>query len=279
MQIASGFSASRPGKPTDHSFGIQGHSMTSLAGRTCLITGASSGLGAHFARVAAQAGAQVVVAARRADRVESLAESMRTAGDQALAVPMDVSDERSVIAAYDAAEAAFGVVDTIIANAGVSAPGRSTEVSAAAMQGVLDTNILGVLLTAREGARRLVAGGSRESGKGRIVLIGSITADMTGQGETIYSASKAAVAHMGRNLAREWVRMGINVNVVQPGYIDTDLAGDWFSSEGGKAQIAGFQRRQLQPIGSLDAPVLYLCSDASAHTTGAVFTIDDGQSL
>ncbi len=253
--------------------------MTSLSGRTCLITGASSGLGAHFARLAAQAGARVIVAARRVDRVESLAESIRDAGGQALAVPLDVSDEGSVVAAYDAAETAFGVVDTIIANAGVSSPGRSTEVSVAGLQGVLETNILGVMLTAREGARRLVAGGSRESGKGRIVLIGSITADMTGQGETMYAASKAAVAHMGRNLAREWVRMGINVNVIQPGYIDTDLAGEWFTSEGGKAQIAGFPRRQLQPIGSLDAPILYLCSDESAQTTGAVFTIDDGQSL
>lgn len=253
--------------------------MTVLSGRTCLITGASTGLGAHFARLAAQAGARVIIAARRVDRVESLAESIRAASGHAIAVRMDVSDEGSVVAAYDAAEAAFGVVDTIIANAGVSAPGRSTEVSVAAMQVVLGTNILGVLLTAREGARRLVASGSQESGKGRIVLIGSITAAMTGQGETIYSASKAAVAHMGRNLAREWVRMGINVNVVQPGYIDTDLAGDWFIGESGKAQIAGFQRRQLQPIGSLDQPMLYFCSDASAHTTGAVFTIDDGQSL
>ena len=253
--------------------------MKQLAGRTCLITGASSGLGAHFARLAAAAGARVVVAARRLDRVAALAEELATGGTEALPVAMDVSDEASVIAAYDAAERAFGTVDTIIANAGVSAPGRSTEITLAAMRAVLDTNVLGVLLTAREGGRRLVAAGSRDSGRGRIVLIGSITAEMTGQGETIYSASKAAVVHMGRNLAREWVRLGINVNVVQPGYIQTDLAGDWFTSDGGKAQIAGFNRRRLQPIDSLGGPVLYLCSDASAHTTGAVFTIDDGQML
>ena len=253
--------------------------MERLDGRTCLITGASSGLGAHFARLAAGAGARVVLAARRAERVAALAAELTAGGAQALAVSMDVADEASVIAAYDAAEAAFGTVDTIIANAGVSAPGRSTEISVAAIRSLLDTNVLGVLLTAREGARRLVAAGSRDTARGRIVLIGSITAEMTGQGETIYSASKAAVAHMGRNLAKEWVRMGINVNVVQPGYIQTDLAGEWFASEGGLAQIAGFNRRRLQPINSLDAPVLYLCSDASAHTTGATFTIDDGQLL
>ena len=253
--------------------------MQRLDGRTCLITGASSGLGAHFARVAAMAGARVVLAARRAERVAALADELNAGGASALAVSMDVSDEASVIAAFDAAEAGFGTVDTIIANAGVSAPGRSTEITVAELRSVLDPNVLGVLLTAREGARRLVASGSRESGRGRMVLIGSITAEMTGQGETMYSASKAAVAHMGRNLAKEWVRLGINVNVVQPGYIQTDLAGDWFASEGGKAQIAGFNRRRLQPINSLDAPVLYLCSDESAHTTGATFTIDDGQLL
>jgi NAD(P)-dependent dehydrogenase (short-subunit alcohol dehydrogenase family) len=98
-------------------------------------------------------------------------------------------------------------------------------------------------------------------------------------GEAIYSASKAAVAHLGRNLAREWVRLGVNVNVIQPGYIQTDLAAEWFASEAGKAQIAGFHRRRLQPIASLDEPLLYFCSDAAAHTTGAVLTIDDGQLL
>ena len=253
--------------------------MQNLSDRTCLITGASSGLGAHFARTLSAAGARVVVAARRLDRVQALAEEIRAAGGEAFPVAMDVSDEKSVIAAFDSAESDFGTVDTIIANAGVSAPGRSTEISVESMRSVLDTNVLGVLLTAREGARRMIAAGSRESGRGRIVLIGSITAEMTGQGETIYSASKAAVAHMGRNLAKEWARLGVNVNVIQPGYIQTELSGDWFNGEAGKAQIAGFNRRRLQPISSLNAPVLYLCSDESAHTTGGIFTIDDGQAL
>lgn len=253
--------------------------MQRLDGRTCLITGASSGLGAHFARLVSRAGARVVVAARRVERVQALADDIRAAGGEALPVAMDVSDEASVIAAYDAAEGDFGTVDTIIANAGVSAPGRSTEITVKEMRGVLETNVLGVLLTAREGARRLISAGSRDSERERVVLIGSITAEMTGQGETIYSASKAAVAQLGRNLAKEWVRLGINVNVVQPGYIQTELAGDWFSSDGGKAQIAGLNRRRLQPINSLDAPVLYLCSDEAAHTTGGTFTIDDGQLL
>ena len=115
------------------------------------------------------------------------------------------------------------------------------------------------------------AAGSRDSGKGRIVLIGSMAAEVALAGEAAYCASKAAVAHLGRNLAREWVRQGINVNVIQPGFILTEMAADWFATDGGKAQIAGFHRRALQPIDSLDEPVLYLCSDASAHTTGRGF--------
>lgn len=253
--------------------------MTQLKGRTCLITGASSGLGAHFSRTLSAAGARVVLAARRLDRVQDLAKEIRATGNEAFPVAMDVSDEKSVTAAFDAAETAFGPVDTIIANAGVSAPGRSTEISIESMRSVLDTNVLGVLLTAREGARRMIAAGSRDDGRGRILLIGSITAEMTGQGETIYSASKAAVAHMGRNLAKEWARLGVNVNVIQPGYIQTELSGDWFKSEAGLAQISGFNRRRLQPVSSLDAPLLYLCSDESAYTTGGLFTIDDGQLL
>ena len=263
----------------DAAFKKVDYAMTQLNGRTCLITGASSGLGAHFARTLSAAGFRLVLAARRLDRVQALAEELRAAGGGAFPVAMDVSDEKSVASAFDAAESAFGTVDTVIANAGVSAPGRSTEIRVESMRSVLDTNVLGVLLTAREGARRMIAAGSTENERGRIVLIGSITAEMTGQGETIYSASKAAVAHLGRNLAKEWARLGVNVNVIQPGYIQTELSGDWFTVEAGKAQIASFNRRRLQPITSLDAPLLYLCSNDSVHTTGGIFTIDDGQSL
>lgn len=247
-----------------------------LAGRTCLITGASSGLGAHFARLFVSAGAKVVLGARRLDRVAELARSL---GDQAMAVSLDVTDEETIKAAFDAAEARFGLVDTVVANAGTQAAGRSTEVQLASLRQVIDTNLTGVYLTAREGARRLIHKGSAESGRGRIILIGSITADLNGEGDSAYAATKAAVAHLGRNMAREWVRQGINVNTVQPGYIATEMAGHWFASEGGQAHIARFHRRRLQPVEGLDGIMLYLASDASAWTTGATITVDDGQSL
>jgi NAD(P)-dependent dehydrogenase (short-subunit alcohol dehydrogenase family) len=256
----------------------------SLAGRTVLITGASSGLGARFARLCASAGANVVFGARRIDRVQGLADDINSAGGAALAVALDVTDESSIVAAYDAAEARFGIVDTIIANAGTSAAGRSTEVSAADIRMVTDTNFTGVFLTAREGAKRLVArnlsdAAFRAQGRGRIILIGSITAHLTAQGDVAYAAGKAAVAHLGRNFAREWVRQGINVNVIQPGYISTEIAGDWFDTDGGKAQIASFHRRRMQDASSLEPMILYLASDASASMTGAVIDLDDGQSL
>ncbi len=250
-----------------------------LVGRTVLVSGASSGVGEHLAGVLARAGATVVLGARRLERTEALARQITLEGGRALAVPLDVTDELSVIAAYQRAEAEVGQVNTVIANAGTSGPGRATEVSLNAIRSVLDTNLLGVYLLAREGAKRMIAAAAQEKPKGRIIFIGSITAEMTGQGDAAYAASKAAVAHLGRQFAREWVRRGINVNTVQPGYIRTELSDGWFDTEGGQKQIAGWHRRRIMDIDAIDDLILYLCSVASRYVTGGTFTIDDGQSL
>lgn len=253
--------------------------LFNLAGRTALITGASSGLGERFALLYAKAGARVVLGARRVDRLDGLAARINSSGGEALAVPLDVTDEKSVVAAFDVAEKSLGGVDTVVANAGIVVGGRSTDIAASDVRGVFDTNSLGVYLIAREGARRMISQGSREKQNGRIIIIGSITAVMTNQGDAAYAASKAAVAHLSRQFAREWVRQGINVNVVQPGYIATELSGDRYSTDEGHTQIAGFHRRRLQDAASLDDMMLYLASDRSGSVTGATFTIDDGQSL
>lgn len=250
--------------------------MFDLSGRTVLIAGASSGIGAGFARAAAGAGARVVLGARRLDRIEALAGEI---GDTALPVVLDITDEASVIAAYDTAEAAFGTVDGIVANAGIGTGGRSTDTTVAGLRGVLDTNLLGTYLVAREGARRLIAAGSRESGKGRIVLIGSITADQNGTGDAMYAATKAGIAHLARQFAREWIRQGINVNTLQPGIIPTEINTDWYATERGRADIQAQHRRRLLDADALDDMLLYLLSDRSKQVTGATFTIDDGQSL
>ena len=250
-----------------------------LAGRIALITGASSGFGAHFARLYANEGAAVVIGARRVERVAALADEINAGGGKALAVPMDVTDEASLIAAFDAAEAAIGVPDVVVANAGIVVPGRALDVSAEGIRSVVDTNFTGVYLTAREGARRMIAAGSKQSEKGRVILIGSITSQMTAQGDAAYAATKLAVQHLGRQFAQEWVRQGISVNTVQPGYISTEIAGDWFDTDGGKAQIAGWPRRRLTDITALDEPMVFFASDAARQVTGAHLTVDDGQSL
>jgi NAD(P)-dependent dehydrogenase (short-subunit alcohol dehydrogenase family) len=194
-------------------------------------------------------------------------------------VPLDVTDEASVIAAFDTAEERFGLVHGVVANAGIGTGGHATDVPAEGLSGVLDTNLLGSYLVAREGARRLISAGSRERDDGRVVLIGSITAQQNGTGDAMYAATKAGLAHLGRQLAREWVRQGINVNTLQPGWIPTEINTEWFASERGQADIQRLHRRRLLDADSLDAMLLYLLSDASRQVTGSTFTIDDGQSL
>lgn len=246
---------------------------TDLSGRTVLITGASSGLGARFATVTAGAGAKVAAAARRADRLAALVGDI---GPAASAIAMDVTDEASIVAGFDAGEAALGPIDTVIANAGVNLEGLAADLAIADFDALFAVNVRGVYLTAREGARRMMARGEQN---GRIVLIASIGALKVLPGLAAYCASKAAVVQMGRAFAREWANRGINVNMLCPGYIETDLNAHWFASDGGKKQIAGFPRRRLMEEEDLDGLITLLCSDAARGVTGSVFVADDGQTL
>jgi NAD(P)-dependent dehydrogenase (short-subunit alcohol dehydrogenase family) len=250
------------------------------AGRVVLITGASSGLGRRFALQLSAAGAKVAICARRKDRLDGLVAEIAAAGGQAAAFSVDVQDEASLVAAFSEAEAALGApVDTVIANAGMNSEGLAVDLAADEFRTVMDINVTGVFLTAREGARRMMAAGSKDSGAGRIVLIASIGAHKVLPGLAAYCASKAAVAMMGKTLAREWANKGINVNVVCPGYIETEINSDWFASEGGKKQIATFPRRRLMEESDLDPVINWLTSDASKGVTGSVVTVDDGQSI
>lgn len=250
-----------------------------LTGRTVLVTGASSGLGAHFAQVFSQAGAAVALCARRKDRLENLRENIEAAGGRAAAIELDVTGEASTMAAFDEAERALGAVDSVIANAGMSAEGLALNISEADFARTVAVNLTGAFLTVREGARRMAAAGAKDRGHGRIVIISSITASYVERGIAAYSASKAGVLQMGRVLAREWANAGINVNIVCPGYIETELNSDWFATEQGKKQISKWPRRRLMTASDLDHIVSFLLSDSSRSVTGSVFTIDDGQTL
>ena len=249
-----------------------------LEGRTALVTGASSGLGAHFAGLLAAAGANVVLGARRADRLAEVVETIEAAGGRALAVPMDVTDEASVIAAYDAAAERFGPVDAVVANAGLNIAGPVLDVDVSAIDAIMAVNVRGVFLTVREGARRMIAAGSRQSGRGRVVIVSSITASSIGPGLGLYGASKAASLQLGRTLARDWSKKGVNVNILCPGYTETELNSDWFHTDGGRRQIAKWPRARLMNATALDAMLRELTSHGiraerlvgAGHSEGSV---------
>jgi len=250
-----------------------------LKGTTVLVTGASSGLGAHFARLLAAHGAKVVAAARRADRLVSLVADIAADGGQAAAVTLDVQDEASIIAGFTAAEAALGPVDVVINNAGMNSQGLAVDLSAEQFDQLMSVNVRGVFLCAREGARRMMARGSRDTGRGRVINIASIGAHTVLPGLTAYCTSKAAVAMMTKSLAREWARQGISVNAICPGYVETEINADWLKEEGGKKMVAAFPRKRMMDAEAMDNTLLFLAGSHSAATTGAIITIDDGQSL
>lgn len=250
-----------------------------LEGRVALVTGASSGLGRRFALVLAASGAKVVIGARRVELLEALAEEIVVAGGEVLPVALDVTDEASIIAAYDAAAERFGPVDTVIANAGLNVAGSALGLAADAFDRMVAVNLRGVFLTVREGARRMIAAGSAERRHGRITIISSITAHQPAAGIAPYSATKAAVAQMGRSLARDWAMKGINVNIVCPGYVATEMNEAIWDAPAGQSLLASFPRQRVMDDDALDPMILYLASDRSRQVTGSVFTIDDGQTL
>ena len=249
---------------------------SSLSGRTVLITGASSGLGRHFAQIAFAAGAKVAVAARRTDRLDALVKEL---GGNTAAVAMDVEDEASVAAGFDAAEKALGPIDSMIANAGMNSRGLALDLPVSEFDKIVSVNFRGVFLTAREAAKRMIAHGSKESKRGRILLVSSLGAHKVLPGLATYCATKAGVLMMGKAFAREWANSGINVNSICPGFISSELNDTFLASEPGQKMIAGFPRRRLMEESDLDGTVLHLLSDASRAITGAAFTIDDGQGL
>ncbi len=255
------------------------NNMQSMAGRRVLVTGASSGLGAHLAILMARAGAEVALGARRIEMLAGIQARIAAIGGTAISVPLDVSDEASVQSCYDEIDRVFGGIDSVVANAGTSIEGRALDIPVEQFDSLMAVNVRGVFLTAREAARRMIRDGSPERGHGRILIISSMTAVSVAPGLAPYSASKAAVMQLGRVLARDWARLGICVNSILPGYIETELNAGWFASEAGLRQISRWPRKRLMTPSSLDGIALFLCSDASAETTGSYFLIDDGQSM
>jgi NAD(P)-dependent dehydrogenase (short-subunit alcohol dehydrogenase family) len=250
-----------------------------LTGQVAVVTGASGGLGEHFARLLTGEGAAVAVTARRLDKVQALAAELTAAGHRAIALKLDVADAKAIGPALDEVEAALGPVSILINNAGVGGEGLALEVSVEDWDNTFAVNVRGTFVAAQEAAKRMIASGVGERGEGRIVNIASIASHTVLPGLAAYCASKAAVAMLTKGLAREWARRGIAVNALCPGYIETDINADWWPTEGGQKQLKGFPRRRLMQPEDLDTAFLMLAGPAARAITGSVVTIDDGQSL
>lgn len=246
--------------------------MFSLTDKTCLVTGASSGLGAHFARVLSDSGARVVLAARRLERLESLAEEIRANGRDALPVVMDVTDPASVDAAFEAAEAEFGPIHVLVNNSGVSREGFFTDMSEADWRFVMDANLDGVWRVAKRAANGMKAAET----VGSIINISSITALRTSQMIAAYAASKAAVDHLTRVMALEGARFGIRVNAIAPGYFKTDINSEFLDSEPGEKMRKRIPMRRFGAYENLSGPLLLLASEAGAYMTGETIVVDGG---
>jgi NAD(P)-dependent dehydrogenase (short-subunit alcohol dehydrogenase family) len=250
-----------------------------LSGKVALVTGASGGLGAHFARLLAEAGAAVALSARRMDRVEALAGELAAKGHKAMAIRLDVADAHAIAPALDEVEAGLGPLSILINNAGVGGEGLALDLSIEDWDTTFNVNVRGTFIAAREAARRMIASGVAERGDARILNIASIASHTVLPGLAAYGASKAAVAMLTQTMAREWARQGVAVNALCPGYIETDINADWFRTEGGQKQLKRFPRRRLMNAQDLDAAFLMLTGPAARAITGSVITIDDGQSL
>ena len=247
----------------------------SLQGKAALVTGASSGLGHHFAQVLARAGAKVAIAARRVDRLEALAADIRRQGGTAVAVALDVTDAAQVKAAFDTAEAAIGPIDILVNNAGVATGTWFTKLTDADWRAVLDVNLDGVFRVGREAATRMVA---RKTG-GSIVNIASVLGLGVLKAVAPYATSKAAVIQLTKAMALELARDNIRVNALAPGYIATELNADYLASDAGRRMIAHVPLARVGRLEDLDGPLLLLASDAGAYMTGSIVVMDGGQSL
>lgn len=258
-------------RPSESRFPLPNNSAD-LTGQVALVTGASSGLGRRFAEVLAAAGASVVAAGRRVERLEQLAAEITARGGRCAPTAFDVAKAAELAEAVDRAEAEFGTITILVNNAGIADAQRAHKMSLELIDAVIDTNLRGPFVLACEVARRLIAAGL----PGRIINLSSIGSfNYEGKGAALYSTSKAAINRMTETLAVEWVRYGINVNAIAPGAFSTEMMDGMIARTGDVTDA--LPRKRLGDPAQLDSTLLYLAAPASEFVTGTVIKVDDGQ--
>lgn len=250
-----------------HSTSAASHVGFDLNGRTALVTGASSGLGVHFARILAAHGADVAVAARRVEKVSDLAQEIVAAGGAAQALRLDVTDAASVADAFEGRR-----FDIVVNNAGIAFNGPALETPEENWRQVIDTDLTGVFLVSQAAATAMVADGQG----GSIINIASILGKRVAGGLSVYAAAKAAVVQLTRAHALEWARHDIRVNAICPGYIETDINRDFFATAAGQKLVSRIPVRRLGQMEDLSAPLLLLASDHGRFMTGSELVVDGG---
>ena len=246
-----------------------------LVGKKALVTGASSGLGMHFSRVLAHAGADVCLAARRHDKLETLADEISEMGRNVCVVTMDVADESSVISGVNSAWDELDGIDVLVNNAGIAASNSIIDQSLIEWDTVINTNLTGVFLVARETANKMAERGAG----GSVINIASILGFGVSKGVAAYAVSKAGVVQFTKAMALETARFGVRVNAIAPGYFKTDINSDYLDSIAGEAMLKAIPQRRFGDMQDLDGPLLLLAGDQSQFMTGTTLTVDGGHSL
>jgi NAD(P)-dependent dehydrogenase (short-subunit alcohol dehydrogenase family) len=239
---------------------------------TILITGASQGLGRHFARVLAAHGAAVVLAARQTAKLQSLEEEIRGKGGRAAAVQMDVTELGSIAKAIDNAEAALGPISVLINNAGIAIEKLSTDQNESDWDAVINANLKGAYFLATEMARRMIA----RKQEGNIVNIASVLGQSVMKFLSPYAISKAGIIQATKAMALELAGNRIRVNALAPGYIDTEMNHEFWSTPSGEKLTKRIPQRRIGAESDLDGAIMLLASRASRYMTGTVLTVDGG---
>lgn len=247
-------------------------SIFSLEGKVALVTGAGTGLGRQFAQSLATAGASLVLAARRQEKLEKTAALIRDDGGEAMCVSLDVSDANSVKRCFGQIVEAVGAPDILVNNAGIARQGFLTELSEEDWDAVLDTNLKGVFLVAQAAARAMIAAGK----PGSIINIASILGIRISKSLAAYAAAKSGVVQLTKTMALEWADFGIRVNAIAPGYFITEINQDAFE-QGAEERVR--KRVPMKRVGNLpelEGPILLLASDAGSYMTGSIVAVDGG---